>query len=123
NRDSRYTLDGMMEFDEAYFTVESSKVEQEKGIRGKGAVGKQNVAMMAESVPLEDINTGKKQKQVRYFKAKALDGHDGEEINAAIKESIANPSIIFTDKSTSYVDIAGFVERHVMEKSSKESTE
>lgn len=123
NRDARYTLEGMIEFDEAYFTVESSEIEQEKGIRGKGAVGKQNVAIMAESTPLEDIETGKKEKQVRFFKAKVLDGHGGEEINETIKESIDNQSIVFTDKSTSYVDIADFVELHVMEKSSKETTE
>lgn len=123
NRDAKYTLEGMIEFDEAYFTVESTQIEQQKGIRGKGAVGKQNVAMMAESVPLEDIKTGKKQKQVRYFKAKVLDGHHGEEITETIKESIDNQSIVFTDKSSSYVDISDFVELHVMEKSSKDTTE
>lgn len=41
NRDDRYTLEGMIEFDEGYFTVESSEIEQEKGIRGRVAVGKQ----------------------------------------------------------------------------------
>ena len=123
NRDAKYTLEGMIEFDEAYFTVESSEIEQEKGIRGKGAVGKQNVAMMAESTPLEDIDSGKKEKQVRFFKAKVLNGHNGEEINETIKESIENQSIVFTDKSASYVDIADFVQLHVMEKSSKETTE
>lgn len=123
NRDAKYTLEGMIEFDEAYFTVESSEIEQKKGIRGKGAVGKQNVAMMAESTPLEDIETGKKEKQVRFFKAKVLEGHGGEEINETIKESIGNQSIVFTDKSASYVDIADFVELHVVEKSSKETTE
>ena len=123
NRDVKYTLEGMIEFDEAYFTVESSEIEQEKGIRGKGAVGKQNVAMMAESTPLEDIDSGKKEKQVRFFKAKVLNGHNGEEINETIKESIDNQSIVFTDKSASYVDIADFVELHIMEKSSKETTE
>ena len=123
NRDAKYTLEGMIEFDEAYFTVASSEVEHEKGIRGKGAVGKQNVAMMAESTPLEDIDTGKKEKHVRFFKAKVLDGHGGEEISETIKESLDNQSIVFTDKSTSYVDIADFVELHVMEKSSKETTE
>ena len=122
NRDAKYTLEGMIEFDEAYFTVESSEIEQEKGIRGKGAVGKQNVAMMAESTPLEDIDSGKKEKQVRFFKAKVLNGHNGEEINETIKESIDNQSIVFTDKSASYVDIADFVELHIMEKSSKETT-
>ena len=123
NRDAKYTLEGMIEFDEAYFTVESSEIEQKKGIRGKGAVGKQNVVMMAESTPLEDIETGKKEKQVRFFKAKVLDGHSREEINETIKEFIDNQSIVFTDKSTSYVDIADFVELHVVEKSSKQTTE
>lgn len=123
NLDAKYTLEGMIEFDEAYFTVESSEIEKEKGIRGKGAAGKQNVAMMAESTPLENIDTGRKEKQVRFFKAKVLNGHSGEEINETIKESIDNQSIVFTDKSASYVDIADFVELHIMEKSPIETTE
>ena len=41
NRDAKYTLEGMIEFGRSLFTVESSEIEQEKGIRGKGAVGKQ----------------------------------------------------------------------------------
>lgn len=122
NRDARYTLEGMIEFDEGYFTVESSEIEQEKGVRGKGAVGKQNVALMAESTLLEDIKTGKKEKQVRFFKAKVLEGHDSEQINETIQESINNQSIVFTDKSTSYVDIADFVELHITEKSDKQTT-
>ena len=40
----------------------------------------------------------------------------------AIKESIDNQSIVFTDKSTSYVDISDFVELHITEKSDKETT-
>ena len=52
-----------------------------------------------------------------------MNGHNGEEINETIKESIDNQSIVFTDKSASYVDIADFVELHIMEKSSKETTE
>lgn len=119
NRDSMYTLEGMIEFDEAYYTVESSEIEQEKGIRGKGAVGKQNVAMMAESSFLEDVETGKKEKHVRFFKAKVLQGYDSEEINEIIQESTDNQSIVFTDKSTSYADIADFVEFHVMKKAQK----
>ncbi|SIT97877.1 ISXO2-like transposase domain-containing protein, partial [Epilithonimonas bovis DSM 19482] len=44
------------------------------------------------------------------------------EINETIKESIDNQSIVFTDKSTSYVDISDFVELHITEKSDKETT-
>lgn len=98
NRDARYTLEGMIEMDKGYFTVASSEIEQQKGIRGKGAVGKQNVAVMAESTPLEDVQTGKQGKHVRYFKAKILDNHNSEEINQTIQKNIDNQSIVFTDK-------------------------
>ncbi|WP_262147160.1 IS1595 family transposase [Chryseobacterium foetidum] len=121
-RDEKYTLEGMIEFDEGYFTVESSEIEQEKGVRGRGAAGKQNVAVMAESTPLENIETGEKSKSCRYFKAKVLETHLSLEINETIKESIDNQSIVFTDKSTSYVDISDFVELHITEKSDKETT-
>jgi len=110
NRDDRYTLEGMIEFDEGYFTIESSEIEQAKGIRGRGAVGKQNVAIMAESTPLENLETGKKQRQPGYFKAKVLTSHNSEEINQTITSSIGETSIVFTDKSTSYIDIADFIE-------------
>ena len=122
NRDARYTLEGMIEMDEGYFTVESSEIEQSKGVRGRGAVGKKNVAIIAESVVLEDIETGKTERQAGYFKAKVLDTHQAHEINDLIEESIDERSIVFTDKSTSYVDIADFVEIHYTEKSSEQTT-
>lgn len=51
-RDARYTLEGMIEFDGGYFTVEPSEIEKSKGKRGRGAAGKSNVAIMAEPTPL-----------------------------------------------------------------------
>jgi hypothetical protein len=123
NRDTRYTLEGMVEMDEGYFTVESSQVEQAKGVRGRGAAGKRNVAVMAESTPLEDGKKGSKSNQVRYFKAKVLKTHRSGEINETVRESIDKNTVVFTDKSTSYTDIADYVDMHVTVKSSKESTE
>ena len=38
NRDTRFTLEGMIEIDEDYFTVESSEIQKAKGKRGRGAV-------------------------------------------------------------------------------------
>ena len=122
NRDARYTLEGMIEMDEGYFTVESSEIEQQKGKRGRGAAGKQNVMIMAESIPLEDPKTGKKDRQCRYFKAKVLTDHKAEGVNDTLKESLDEQSIVFTDKSTSYVDIADLVELHISEKSDKDTT-
>lgn len=122
NRDARYTLEGMIEMDEGYFTVESSEIEQQEGKRGRGAAGKQNVMIMAESTALEDFKTNKKDRQCRYFKAKVLTDHKADGVNETIKESLDEQSIVFTDKSTSYIDIADFVELHISEKSDKDTT-
>lgn len=70
NRDVRYALEEMTEFDEGYFTVELSEIGQEKGIRGRGEAGKMSTAISAEATILEDIETGKKSNRFRYFKAK-----------------------------------------------------
>jgi len=121
-REARYTLEGMIEMDEGYFTVESTEIEQSKGIRGRGAVGKSNVAIIAESTPVEELETGKQDRVARYFKAKVLEDHTKEGINQTIKDCIDQQSIVFTDKSTSYVDIADFVELHVTEKSDANTT-
>ena len=122
NRDARYTLEGMIEMDEGYFTIESSEIEKAKGGRGRGAAGKSNVAVMAESAQLEDIESGKKSSQCRYFKAKVLGSHNAGEISETIKESFDEKSIVFTDDSTSYIDISDYVELHVTEKSSEKLT-
>jgi len=122
NRDARYTLEGMIEMDEGYFTVESSEIEKTQGGRGRGAAGKSNVAVMAESTQLEDVESGKKSSQCRYFKAKVLNSHKASEINETIEDSFDEKSIVFTDDSTSYVDISDYVELHVTEKSSEKLT-
>ena len=40
-----------------------------------------------------------------------------------VKKAIGEQSIVFSDQSTSYVDIANFVELHITEKSTKETTQ
>src|SRR5690625_6327792 len=77
---------------------------------------------MAESTPLEDIETGKKEKHVRYFKARVLDSHQSEGINGVVRDCMEDDAIVFSDKSTSYVDISDLVELHVTEKRSEEHT-
>lgn len=121
-RDARYTLEDMIEMDEGYFTIESSEIEKAKGGRGRAAAGKMPVSIMAESTPLEDIETGEKSSHCRYFKAKVLASHEAQEINKTVQECIDEKSIVFTDDSTSYVDIAKYVELHISEKSSDELT-
>lgn len=90
--------------------------------RERGSQRQVNVAVMAESTPLEGIETGKQKKQCRYFKMKVLESHNSEEINQVIKDNINEKSILFSEKSTSYFDIADIVEIHITEKSTKETT-
>ena len=66
---------------------------------------------------------GIKCKRCCYFKMKVLKNHLSEEINTLAEESFDNlRCIVFSDKSTSYIDIAQYVEVHMTEKSTKEST-
>ena len=122
-RDDRYTLEGMIEMDEGYFTIEASEAVHKSQKAGRGSKTKANVMIMAESTVLEDVETGKKERQCRYFKAKVLDNHLAEKTDETIKQAIDEDDIIvFSDKSTSYVNIADYVAIHITEKSNEQTT-
>ena len=119
-RDDLYSLEGMVEFDEGYF--EKATAECVKLKRGRGSQRQVNVAVMAESTPLEDIETGKRSNHCRYFKMKVLDDHKAASIDALMGKSFKDKCIVFSDKSSSYVNIADYVETHITEKSDKHTT-
>lgn len=121
-RDSQYQLNDMVELDEGFFETEVSERVRSNLKRGKGSQRQENVAVMAESVPLEDLETGKKSKSCRYLKMQMLGNHSGDSITKVVQESIDEKSIVFTDKSSSYFDISQYVEVHIMEKSNADVT-
>lgn len=121
-RDDRYKLEDMIEFDEGYFETETKESDKQNLKRGRGSKKQSNVAVMAESTPIEDVETGIKSRHARYFKMKVLTSHLSEEINTTVEGNIKETSIVFSDRSTSYVDIADYVEVHITEKSNKETT-
>jgi len=121
-RDDLYDLEDMIEFDEAYFAVATKASDKQNLKKGRGSQKQSNVVVMAESVPLEDLTTGKQSKQCRYFKMNVLDTHKKEEVNALIGDNFEDTSIVFSDKSTSYVDIGNYVKVHITEKSNKQTT-
>lgn len=78
---------------------------------------------MAKSTILEDIETGKTERQVRYFKAKVLTDQKVQGTDRTLQQAIADDdSIVFTDKSTSYVNLADYVDIHISEKSTGQTT-
>ena len=87
-RDNMYQLNDMIEFDEGYFETQVSEKVRSNLNRGKGSQRQLNVAVMAESIPLEDLHTGKKSKSCRYFKMSVLKEHSADAINNVVKESI-----------------------------------
>lgn len=78
-RDDRYKLEDMVEFDEGYFETETKESDKQNLKRGHGSQKQSNVAVMAESTPLEDLGTWIKSKHARYFKMKVLTSHLSEE--------------------------------------------
>ena len=122
-RDDRYTLEGMVGADEGYFTIEARANDHKTQKAGRGRRTKSNVMIMGESTVLEDIDTGKVERQCRYFKATVLTDHKMEGTDQALQKAIDNgESIVFTDKSTSYVNIADYVEIHISERSNERNT-
>lgn len=118
-RDGRYQLEGTIEFDEAYMPVASAKNTKLK--RGKGSQRKQNVAVMAESTPLEDVDSRTTSSHCRYFKLKVLQGQKANQVNRCVEQNLNNQAIVLSDSSTSYVDIKNIVEGHVSYLSDKET--
>jgi len=119
-RDSLYQLNGSVEFDEGYFEQATGEGVQLK--RGRGSQKQAKVAVLAESTPLEDIETGEISSQCRYFKMKTLNSHQKTAANELVVEYIHEKAIIFSDQSTSYTDFANLVEMHISEKSSEKTT-
>lgn len=119
-RDGKHTLEGSIELDEGYFEIATSSDKVLK--RGRGSQSKKNVAVMAESTPLEDPKTGKQSSHFRYAKMKVLNSHNADEINAVATDSIEKNSVIISDKSTSYEDFSALFDTHVSFKSDAETT-
>jgi hypothetical protein len=59
NRDDRYTLKGMIEIDEGYFTVDPSEYQHKTQKAGRDCKTKSSGMVMAESTVLKAIETGK----------------------------------------------------------------
>lgn len=102
-RDGLYKLEGMVEFDGACVSVATPQKEQKGLKRGRGSQKKGDVAVMAESTVLEDFQSGKKERHVRYFKMKVMQDNRAEGVDSLLQESLAGKNIVFSDRSTSYV--------------------
>jgi len=121
-RDDLYVLEDMIELDDAFFETETSENQKNKLKRGRGSRKQTKALVAVESTPLEDINTGLQTSSCRFFKMKVCDSFMAEHNDEIITAIIGENAVVTTDKSTSYVNISNYVEVHVTEKSTKETT-
>lgn len=109
--------------DEGYFTIGASENAHKTQKAGHGSKTKSNVMLMAESTTLVDIDIGKVERQARYFKAIVLDDHKVGQTDETLKNAIdKEQTIVITDQSTSYVNVANYVELPISEKLDETTT-
>lgn len=114
-RDDRYRLEDMVEYDEAYVGKSTKAQIRNKLKRGRGTQKQSKVAVMAESTVLEDPESGKLNKSCRYFKMKKIKNLEAKTAQALIKEYIDSDSVLQTDKSTTFSDLSDCIDVHVRE--------
>jgi len=114
-RDDRYRLEDMVEYDEA-FVGKSTKAKIRSQLkRGRGSQKQSKVAVMAESTPLEDPESGKINKSCRYFKMKKIKNLEAKTAQRLIKDYIDSNAVLQTDKSTTFSDLSDCIDVHVRE--------
>ena len=114
-RDDRYRLKDMVEYDEAYVGKSTKAQVRSKLKRGRGTQKQSKVAVMAESTVLEAPELGKLSKSCRYFKMKKIKNLEAKTAQALIKEYIDSNSVLQTDKSTTFSDLSDCIDVHVRE--------
>lgn len=114
-RDEKYSLSGVIELDEGFFSTETQDDEdKDKPLkRGRGSQKKSKVLVMAESQPSDEKKTKKgKPRQVGHIKMMVINGLKSETITSLVKDNVLQQSTIDSDNSTSYVNLKDIVKEH-----------
>ena len=109
-RESRYTLDGQIELDEGFFTVDSEEYDADAPRhRGRGSEAKAKVLVMAESREVEHPTRRDVRRSVRYIKMRVIPNLRADTIDEVVMDSMEEESELVTDGSTSYTHFGDMV--------------
>ncbi|KAA6338543.1 hypothetical protein EZS27_013456 [termite gut metagenome] len=113
-RDDQYTLSGILELDEGFFSTEMNEEDKRKPLkRGRGSQKKSKVLVMAESAPVEKENQkGRPSRKVNHIKMLVIEDLKSETIDNKIRETVSATSEIDSDNSTSYTNLKNLVAQH-----------
>lgn len=112
-RDAQYTLSGMIELDEGFFSTERDEQEKDKPLkRGRGSQKKSKVLVMVESQDVENPKNPQKPKRVNHLKMLVIPDLKAETIDKKANVSIEKESQITTAASTSYTNFKDHFNEH-----------
>ena len=121
-RDDRYMLNGTIELDEGFFTVEMSQEHKGEPLkRGRGSQRKCAVLVMAESQAVEPSEQPKGKRAVNrkvgHIKMRVMPNLSAQTLTEATSTHVSPDSTLDTDGSSSYVGLSGVVDelrKHVV---------
>ena len=115
-RDSEYTLEGILELDEGFFSTEAPEDEKDNKLkRGRGSQKKSKVLVMAESVPVEPeegVKTKDKPRKVNHIKMIVIDDLQAKTIDNQVVKNISKDAEIDSDHSTSCTNLHKLIAKH-----------
>ncbi len=112
-RDDRYRLEDMVEYDETYVGKSIKAQVRSKLKRGRGAQKQSKMVVMAESTVLEDPESGGLNKSCRYFKMKKIKNLEAKTAESLIKTYINSDYVLQTDESTTFSDLNDCIDVHI----------
>lgn len=121
-RDEQYTLDGIVEFDEGFFSnseilKENEFTNQKEELkRGKGSQKKSAIAVLHSTskveLNLKSKSKHKSDRKPKFLKMYQLAFVNSKEISQTIKKSISKKAELITDKAKYYNDLQDKVTKH-----------
>lgn len=122
-RDSKYSLSGNIEVDDAFFEIVDieekdelgNKIDNDKDLkRGRGSDKQMKVLVMVESEPNpKQKNPNKKNRIMGFVKMVIMDELNSIGINYEIKKAITEHSTVITDGYRSFAKLNEVVDNHI----------
>lgn len=124
-RDATYKLEGQVELDEGYFTIERPEETKDEPLkRGRGSQGKAKVLVCIESADTGKLSKkGRPCKAAGHLKMQVISDLKAETITHVVKEQLEPSVELTTDDSTSYSLLEGQVESRKAVVSDKKTVE
>lgn len=109
--DAKFPLKGSVAVDDAYVSTYTSSQDRRELKRGKGSQKKSKVTVMVESIPLE-VN-GEPEVYMGKIKMALNTSETSEDMDEVTTKNIERESILFSDCSSGYVNLANLFEENI----------